>query len=80
MDEIHERSIQSDFLQIILRDLLPKRYCSFSVFFCCTRRDSLHSHRPDLKLILMSATLNAEMFSNYFSEPNVVFNVNIHVC
>ena len=26
MDEVHERSIQSDFLQIILRDLLPKRY------------------------------------------------------
>ena len=25
MDEVHERSIQSDFLQIIIRDLLPKR-------------------------------------------------------
>lgn len=26
------------------------------------------SHRPDLKLILMSATLNSEMFSAYFGE------------
>ena len=25
MDEVHERSIQSDFLAIILQDLLPKR-------------------------------------------------------
>ncbi|XP_078362233.1 ATP-dependent DNA/RNA helicase DHX36-like isoform X2 [Oculina patagonica] len=46
LDEIHERDILSDFLIIIVRDLLPKR--------------------PDLKLILMSATLNSEMFSAYF--------------
>ena len=48
LDEIHERDILSDFLMIILRDLLPRR--------------------PDLKLILMSATLNADMFSSYFSK------------
>ncbi|XP_021366519.1 ATP-dependent RNA helicase DHX36-like isoform X2 [Mizuhopecten yessoensis] len=47
VDEIHERDVLSDFLLIILKDLLPKR--------------------PDLKVILMSATLNAEQFSNYFN-------------
>ncbi|KAK7094211.1 hypothetical protein V1264_007863 [Littorina saxatilis] len=47
IDEIHERDLQSDFLMIILKDLLPRR--------------------PDLKVILMSATLNAEMFSQYFN-------------
>lgn len=26
MDEVHERNITSDFLTIIMRDLLPKRY------------------------------------------------------
>jgi hypothetical protein len=36
----------SDFLLIVLKDLL--------------------SRRPDLRLILMSATLNAELFSSYF--------------
>ncbi|KAL3861033.1 hypothetical protein ACJMK2_007124 [Sinanodonta woodiana] len=46
LDEIHERDLQSDFLMIILKDLLPKR--------------------PELKLILMSATLNADSFSKYF--------------
>lgn len=46
LDEIHERDLLSDFLIIVLRDILPKR--------------------PTLKLILMSATLNAEMFSAYF--------------
>lgn len=36
----------SDFLLIILKELLPRR--------------------PELRLILMSATLNAELFSSYF--------------
>ncbi|KAI8987072.1 P-loop containing nucleoside triphosphate hydrolase protein [Pilobolus umbonatus] len=47
IDEVHERSIDSDFLLIILRDLLKKR--------------------KDLKVILMSATINQELFSNYFN-------------
>ncbi|KAG0238761.1 hypothetical protein BGW42_002627 [Actinomortierella wolfii] len=46
VDEVHERSVDSDFLLIILRDLLKKR--------------------NDLKLILMSATINSEFFSGYF--------------
>ncbi|XP_022089180.1 ATP-dependent RNA helicase DHX36-like isoform X2 [Acanthaster planci] len=46
LDEVHERDIISDFLLVILKDILPKR--------------------PTLKLILMSATLNAELFSAYF--------------
>ncbi|XP_064611599.1 ATP-dependent DNA/RNA helicase DHX36-like [Liolophura sinensis] len=46
LDEIHERDLLSDFLIIILKDILPRR--------------------SDLKLVLMSATLNAEMFSQYF--------------
>lgn len=46
LDEIHERDIYSDFLLIILKDLI----CS----------------RKDIKVVLMSATLNAEMFSEYF--------------
>eukprot|EP00794_Sanderia_malayensis_P015883 gene15883-17483_t len=46
LDEIHERDLFSDFLLIIIKDLLPLR--------------------PDLKLVLMSATLNSEMFSQYY--------------
>lgn len=45
LDEVHERTIDSDFLLIVLRRLMEKR--------------------PDLKLILMSATLEAQRFSNY---------------
>ena len=52
LDEIHERDLQSDFLMIILKDLLPRR--------------------PDIKVILMSATLNAEMFSMYFCKWEVI--------
>lgn len=48
VDEVHERSIDSDFLLIILRELLRRR--------------------PDLKLVLMSATLNAMLFAEYFRD------------
>jgi HrpA-like RNA helicase len=52
VDEIHERDLNSDFLLIILKQLLPTR--------------------PDLRIVLMSATLNAEMFSKYFYNCPVV--------
>jgi len=47
IDEVHERDINTDFLLILLRDLIKKR--------------------PDLRVVLMSATLNAESFAQYFS-------------
>ncbi|KAI8638361.1 P-loop containing nucleoside triphosphate hydrolase protein [Parasitella parasitica] len=47
IDEVHERSVDSDFLLIILREVLKKR--------------------KDLKVVLMSATINQELFSNYFN-------------
>lgn len=47
IDEVHERSVDSDFLLIILREVLRKR--------------------KDLKVVLMSATINQELFSNYFN-------------
>ncbi len=46
VDEVHERDIHSDFLLIILQELLERR--------------------RDLKLILMSATLQADLFQKYF--------------
>ena len=52
MDEVHERSEESDFLLLILRDLLPSR--------------------PDLRVILMSATLNSSLFCAYFGSIPVV--------
>jgi ATP-dependent RNA helicase DHX57 len=51
IDEVHERGIESDFLLILLKDLLKKRV--------------------DLKVILMSATVDADLFSNYFQCPVV---------
>lgn len=46
IDEIHERDLYSDFLLVLLRDLVARR--------------------PDLRLILMSATLHANAFQRYF--------------
>ncbi|KAH8396011.1 hypothetical protein KR222_001821 [Zaprionus bogoriensis] len=52
VDEVHERSEESDFLLLILRNILRER--------------------KDLKVILMSATLNATLFSDYFGGAPVL--------
>ncbi|RDX56021.1 P-loop containing nucleoside triphosphate hydrolase protein [Lentinus brumalis] len=63
IDEVHERTIESDFLLIVLKSLLVQR--------------------PELKIVLMSATLEAGKISNYFggcpvlSVPGRTFPVDV---
>lgn len=52
LDEVHERSIDSDFLLIVLKKLLLRR--------------------KDLKVVLMSATVDAEKFSSYLGNAPVL--------
>jgi len=52
IDEVHERSIDTDFLLIVLKTLLIKR--------------------PDLKVVLMSATVDAERFSHYLGGAPII--------
>lgn len=52
IDEVHERSIETDFLLIVLRTLLIKR--------------------PELKVILMSATVDASKFSSYLNNAPII--------
>lgn len=52
LDEVHERTIDSDFLLIILRKLMVRR--------------------PDLKVVLMSATVDAARFSKYLDGAPVL--------
>ncbi|KAG5510510.1 hypothetical protein JKF63_06807 [Porcisia hertigi] len=46
VDEIHERGVDTDFLLILLRDLVRRR--------------------QDLKVVLMSATMDSDLFARYF--------------
>ena len=63
LDEVHERSIDSDFLLIVLKKLLIRR--------------------KDLKVVLMSATVDADKFSRYLggapvlNVPGRTFPVNV---
>lgn len=52
VDEVHERTLNIDFLIGYLRQLLPRR--------------------TDLKVILMSATIEAERFQRFFHEAAIV--------
>ncbi|KAJ7170010.1 P-loop containing nucleoside triphosphate hydrolase protein [Mycena filopes] len=64
IDEVHERTIESDFLLIVLKSLLQER--------------------SDLKVILMSATVDAEKISEFFGNcptlhvPGRTFPVDVH--
>lgn len=50
--QVHERSVHSDFLLTILKDVVMRR--------------------SDLQLILMSATVDCDKFSNYFNRCPVI--------
>jgi ATP-dependent RNA helicase DHX29 len=52
IDEVHERSIDTDFLLIVLRGLMLQR--------------------PELKVVLMSATVDASRFSKYLGNAPIV--------
>ena len=52
VDEIHERDINTDFVLIVLRDMVR----AF----------------PDLRIVLMSATIDISMFNEYFENPVVI--------
>ncbi|XP_012525529.1 ATP-dependent DNA/RNA helicase DHX36 [Monomorium pharaonis] len=52
LDEIHERTTESDFVITLLKQVIPKR--------------------TDLKVLLMSATLNAESFSKYYGNSPMI--------
>ncbi|KAF3912153.1 hypothetical protein ABW21_db0206155 [Orbilia brochopaga] len=53
LDEVHERSIESDFLLLVLKRLLKAR--------------------QDLKIILMSATVDAQKFSEYLDGARIFY-------
>ena len=57
VDEVHERSLDTDFLLILLKEILTQR--------------------KDLKVVLMSATLDAGVFERYFSNQVSVGKVEI---
>ncbi|XP_045476093.1 dosage compensation regulator [Harmonia axyridis] len=52
VDEIHERDVNSDFIMVVLRDMI-------------------HTY-PDLRVILMSATIDTTLFSKYFNNCPVI--------
>lgn len=52
VDEVHERSVETDFLLAILRQLLPSR--------------------PSLRVVLMSATMEADRFAAYLGPRAVL--------
>lgn len=53
VDEIHERDVNSDFLLVVLRDML--------------------STYPELRVILMSATIDVTLFTQYFNDCPVIY-------
>ena len=57
VDEVHERSLDTDFLLALLKNVLPRM--------------------PSLKVVCMSATLDAAVFTNYFGGSHKVARAHI---
>lgn len=68
LDEIHERTVQTDLLIGLLRDLQKRRG---------------PGSKKELKLVLMSATLHCQLFIDFFDNPPIIhvrgrmYNVSI---
>ncbi|KAG2438593.1 hypothetical protein HXX76_005143 [Chlamydomonas incerta] len=67
VDEVHERSLQSDFLIALLRDLLAARRVEREAAAAAGGGAGGPPPPPQLKVVLMSATLDAKLFAGYFS-------------
>ena len=52
VDEIHERDVNTDFILVVLRDMI-------------------HTY-PDLRIVLMSATIDTTLFNNYFGNCPII--------
>ena len=84
IDEVHERTIESDFLLMVLRDLLRRRNkqqpgAAGAAAAAAAGGEGGGAEegskvQPDLRVVLMSATLDADLFHRYFGgAPSVKF-------
>ncbi len=58
VDEVHERSLDSDLLLLLLRNLVQAQAAA--------------GGQPGIKVVLMSATADAELFAQYFARSSQV--------
>ena len=65
VDEVHERTMQGDFLLIILKRLMKERRAWFE--------EGKPGNPGPLKVVLMSATVDADKFAHYFGDCPTLF-------
>eukprot|EP00936_MAST-01D_sp_MAST-1D-sp1_P002095 g2095.t1 len=76
IDEVHERDLQSDFLLLVLKRLVQQEHEHQQKWLQCNATDAGHEPpvqsplRP-LRVVLMSATVDADRFAGYFSSVSV---------
>ncbi len=66
LDEVHERSIEIDLLLLLLRDLLARRRAKAADQGA--HQQQQQQQPPQLKIVLMSATADADLFCRYMGQ------------
>ncbi|GAY54627.1 hypothetical protein CUMW_158220 [Citrus unshiu] len=72
VDEVHERGMNEGKVLTNLRIVISDRNAHLMPDFLLIVLKDLLSRRPELRLVLMSATLDAELFSSYFGGATVI--------
>lgn len=68
VDEVHERTMQGDFLMALLRGIICQRRQAMAAAAADVSRDGSSSPAvaAPLKVVLMSATLDASLYCQYY--------------
>ncbi len=72
LDEAHERTLHTDVLFALVKGIQVTKWLTCTCFSFCDKTCVLNSifsckaKRKDLRVVIMSATLQAEKFAEYF--------------
>ena len=73
IDEAHERTLNTDILFALVKVLVYNFYAELGAVANWATSKDIARFRPELRLLISSATMDAEKFSEYFDEAPIFY-------